>query len=126
MEAGTLIPMAARSLVVDLAANRVKGCCIPLARPLSDATIGRLAEVFKAISDPTRVQMLHYLKTSSEPICICDFTATFDLGQPTISHHVGKLRDAGFVESFKQGVWSFYRLRKDMPAEAREALRLIP
>ena len=118
--------MAVRSPVVDFAANRVKGCCEPLVRPLSNAAVERLADTFKALSDPTRVQMLHYLKASTDPICICDFTATFDLGQPTISHHVSKLRDAGLVESFKQGVWSFYRLRKDMPAEAREALRLIP
>ena len=118
--------MPARSPAVNLAATRVKGCCVPLARPLSDTAAARLAAVFKAIADPTRVQMLHSLKAATEPICICDFTATFDLGQPTISHHVGRLRDAGFVESFRQGVWSFYRLRRDMPAEARDALRLIP
>jgi ArsR family transcriptional regulator len=87
---------------------------------------GRLASAFKAISDPTRVQMLHHLKAASEPICVCDFTAAFDLGQPTVSHHLAKLRDAGFVESFKQGVWAFYSLRRDMPDEARQALALVP
>jgi ArsR family transcriptional regulator len=117
--------MAATTAIAP-ASTRVKGCCVPLAKALPQASAARLADVFKAISDPTRVQMLHLLKASADPICICDFTATFDLGQPTISHHVARLRDAGFVESFKQGVWSFYRLRRNMPAEAREALRLIP
>ena len=118
--------MAAPSSVVELAASRIKGCCVPLPKALTEAAVGRLADTFKAISDPTRVQMLHLLKASADPICICDFTAAFDLGQPTVSHHAAKLREAGFVESFRQGVWSFYRLRKDMPTEAREALRLIP
>src|ERR1700730_17694276 len=102
-----------------LAAQRVKGCCAPLAEPLEDAEAPRLAAAFKAISDPTRVQMLHFLKAAPEPICVCDFTAAFDLGQPTVSHHLAKLRDAGFVESFKQGVWAFYSLCNDMPAHAR-------
>jgi ArsR family transcriptional regulator len=116
------------TLVTDpaLSAQRVKGCCIPLAAPLKDSQAERLSAIFKALSDPTRVQMLHLLKASSEPICVCDFTAAFRLGQPTVSHHLGKLREAGLVESFKRGVWAFYSLRGDMPAEARGALQLIP
>jgi ArsR family transcriptional regulator len=110
----------------ELAFTRVKGCCLPLAAGLTDATVDRLAATFKAIADPTRVQILHLLKASADPICVCDFTATFDLGQPTISHHIARLRDAGFVRGFKRGVWSFYQLREDMPAEASAALALIP
>lgn len=111
---------------LDLAAQRVKGCCVPLAAPLTDVEAGRVAATLKAMSDPTRVQMLHFLKAAEEPICVCDFTAAFDLGQPTVSHHLAKLRDAGFVRSFKQGVWAFYGLRQDMPTEARQALALVP
>ena len=118
--------MTALVPTADLAAQRVKGCCVPLATALDDAVAWRLAAAFKAISDPTRVQMLHYLKAASEPICVCDLTAAFDLGQPTVSHHLAKLRDAGFVKSLKQGVWAFYSLRKDMPREARQALALVP
>lgn len=104
----------------------MKGCCLPLAPQLPSLRADRLAAVFKAVCDPTRVQMLHLLKASSEPICVCDFTAAFDLGQPTVSHHLAKLREAGFVDSFKRGVWAFYHLREGMPAEARAALDLIP
>ncbi len=70
--------------------------------------------------------MLHLLKVAIEPICVCDFTAAFDLGQPTVSHHLAKLKDAGLVSSFKRGVWSFYRLRQDLPEAARAALAVIP
>jgi ArsR family transcriptional regulator len=107
-------------------ALRVKGCCIPLAAPLDGSHTERLASFFKALSNPTRVQMLHLLKVTPDPICVCDFTAGFDLGQPTVSHHLARLREAGFIDSFKRGVWAFYRLRRYMPAEAKAALELIP
>lgn len=69
--------------------------------------------------------MLHMLKAASEPICVCDFTAAFDVGQPTVSHHLGKLKAVGLVGSFKRGVWAFYSLRDDMPPAAREAIEMI-
>jgi ArsR family transcriptional regulator len=97
-----------------------------LADPLPDSVADELADVHKALGDATRIQMLHMLKATSEPICVCDFTAAFDLGQPTVSHHLGKLKSAGFIRSFKLGVWAFYSLREDMPDVARRALRSIP
>ena len=106
--------------------DRVRGCCVALAPPLPESKVDELAHVYKALADPTRVQMLHQLKTTTEPICVCDFTAAFDLGQPTVSHHLGKLKAAGFITSFKRGVWAFYQLRNDMPAAARSALATIP
>jgi len=106
--------------------ERVRGCCVQLARPLPDRAVDELAAVYKALADPTRVQMLHLLKAATEPVCVCDFTAAFDLGQPTVSHHLGKLKAAGFIGSFKRGVWAFYELRADMPASARAALATIP
>ncbi len=99
---------------------------MPLAPLLAEDVVDQLAAVHRALADSTRVQMLHLLKSTAEPICVCDFTAAFDLGQPTVSHHLGKLRDAGFVTSERRGIWAFYRLRDDMPASARAALGLIP
>lgn len=66
------------------------------------------------------------MTTTTEPICVCDLTAAFELSQPTISHHMGRLREAGFVRSVKHGLWSFYSLDGDMPAEARSVLTVIP
>jgi ArsR family transcriptional regulator, arsenate/arsenite/antimonite-responsive transcriptional repressor len=105
--------------------DRVKGCCNDVAPPLSDARADQLAAIYKALGDPTRVQMLHILAAATEPVCVCDFTAAFDLGQPTISHHLAKLRDAGIVTSFKRGIWAFYQLDPAMPAAARAAIDLV-
>jgi ArsR family transcriptional regulator len=58
-------------------------------------------------------------------VCICDFTATFDISQPTVSHHMAKLREAGLVDVTKQGIWSFYRLSPDLSAAARRILDAI-
>ena len=106
--------------------DRVKGCCQPVATPIPGGVADDLATLYKALGDPTRVQMLHMLKAATEPICVCDFTAAFDLGQPTVSHHLARLKEAGLVASFKQGVWSFYTLRQDLPHTAQAALALIP
>jgi ArsR family transcriptional regulator len=105
--------------------DRVKGCCQVVAPPLPNARINELAYVYKALSDPTRVQMVHILAAATEPVCVCDFTAAFDLGQPTISHHLGKLREAGVVTSFKRGIWAFYQLNPDMLPAARTAVELM-
>jgi ArsR family transcriptional regulator len=56
---------------------------------------------------------------------VCDFTATFDLSQPTISHHMAKLRDAGLVEATKQGIWSYYRLAPHLPAQVRRIIEAL-
>lgn len=108
------------------APDRVKGCCQPVAPPLSEDSAGRLADLFKALGDPTRVQMIHILAAATEPVCVCDFVAAFDLGQPTISHHLAKLREAGIVSSFRRGVWAFYRLNPTMPPAVRAMVAQIP
>jgi len=117
--------MVRRSVVIE-APERIRGCCVPLAPALAEAAVEELAAVYKALADPTRVQMIHMLKAATEPVCVCDFTAAFDLGQPTVSHHLAKLKAAGFIDSFKRGVWAFYRLRDDMPGAALAALATIP
>jgi len=94
----------AKTSTIPVAPERVRGCCVALAPPLPDREVDELAAVYKALADPTRVQMLHMLKAATEPICVCDFTAAFDLGQPTVSHHLGKLKAAGFIDSFKADV----------------------
>ena len=118
--------MALITSLDQFAPERVKGCCQPVAPLLGEQQAEDLAALFRALADPTRVQMLHLLKQAAEPICVCDFTAAFDVGQPTISHHLAKLREAGLVSSFKRGVWSFYLLRTDLSETARALLTNIP
>jgi ArsR family transcriptional regulator, arsenate/arsenite/antimonite-responsive transcriptional repressor len=105
--------------------SRTRGCCVALSLPLPATRADDLAAVFRALADPTRVQMLRMLRDAQAPICVCDFTAAFAQSQPTISHHLAKLRDAGFVHSEKHGIWSFHSLRGDMPGACAEALGLL-
>jgi ArsR family transcriptional regulator len=119
MPLGAVIPVEVR------VSERIRGCCQPVAPPLPDAEAAELAAVLKAIGDPTRIQMLHMLRAATEPVCVCDLTAAFDLGQPTISHHLARLREAGLVTSFKRGIWAFYQLNPAMNATARAAVQLV-
>jgi len=99
---------------------RQKGLCCELELPPDQDWAAESARLLKALADPTRLAMVWCLRRAQAPVCICDFTATFDLGQPTISHHMSKLKAAGLVESEKQGLWVYYQLRHDLaPATVR-------
>src|SRR6266540_1955299 len=93
-------------------------CCGPETEPLTEPERDHLAARFKALADPTRVAIVNALSAANE-VCVCNLTATFELSQPTISHHLKILREAGLVESARRGTWAYYRL---VP-EAIDALR---
>ena len=86
-------------------------CCGPETPVMSPPAAAELAAFFKALSDPTRVAIVNRL--ASHECCVCDLTAAFDLAQPTVSHHLRILRDAGLVEAERRGTWAFYRLAPD-------------
>jgi ArsR family transcriptional regulator len=105
----------------ELHVVRERGVCCAL--PEVDAAWAEdTATLMKALADPTRLTMVAALWKANQPVCICDFTASLELTQPTISHHIAKLREAGLVESEKQGIWIHYRLRRDLGAAARRLL----
>ena len=86
-------------------------CCAPLASPaLSDEEAAATAELFKALGDPARVRIVNLLATAGEPVCICDVIAPVGLSQPTVSHHMKKLLDAGIVEREQRGKWAYFSL----------------
>jgi DNA-binding transcriptional ArsR family regulator len=105
--------------------ERIKGVCCPPSIPLSVAKVDASVDVLKALADPTRLQMIGALKRSSQPVCICDFTAAFDLSQPTISHHMAKLRGAGLVDVTKVGIWAYYRLADHLESRTRALLDVL-
>src|ERR1700737_3352013 len=107
------------------APERVKGVCCPPSMPLPRAKADASVEVLKALADPTRLQMMGILTRSSTAVCVCDFTAAFELSQPTISHHMAKLREAGLVEVTKVGIWAYYRLSAHLDAKARALLDVL-
>jgi ArsR family transcriptional regulator len=109
----------------ELPMVRQRGECCALPRVDEDWAV-ETAALMKALADPTRLSMLAALWKADSPVCICDFTAEGELSQPTISHHMAKLREAGLVESDKQGIWVYYRLRRDLaPARRRLLSQLI-
>lgn len=101
-------------MLQELPVLRQRGACCEL--PEIDADWAQsTSDLLKALADPTRLTMVATLWKAEAPVCICDFTASLDLSQPTISHHMGKLREAGLVESQKQGIWIYYRLSANLP-----------
>lgn len=81
---------------------------------------------FKALADPTRLRMLTMLAGSDEALCVCHFTEHFDLEQPTISHHLRVLREAGLVVSKREGSWVYSALHSTAREWVRATLAALP
>jgi ArsR family transcriptional regulator, arsenate/arsenite/antimonite-responsive transcriptional repressor len=89
-------------------------CCAPLgAASLSNAEAVATARLFKALADPHRVKIINLLATSPDPVCVCEFTGPLELSQPTVSHHLKKLVQAGLLDREQRGTWAYYRLNRD-------------
>ena len=89
-------------------------CCAALDAPtLTDQEAEATAALFKALGDPARVRIVNCLATASEPVCICELQEPLGLAQPTVSHHMRRLLDAGLVEREQRGKWAFFSLRPD-------------
>jgi ArsR family transcriptional regulator, arsenate/arsenite/antimonite-responsive transcriptional repressor len=99
---------------VDMTVAEPITCCAPLDQPvLSAAEAEATAELFKALGDPARVRIVNCLATAGEPVCICDLNGPLGLAQPTVSHHMKKLVDAGLVQREQRGKWAFFSLKRD-------------
>src|SRR2546421_9991922 len=96
-------------------------CCGPDTVPLPKEARAELAARFKALADPTRVAIVNRLAAADE-VCVCDLNTAFDLSQPTISHHLRILREAGLGESSRRGTWAYYRLVPETIESLRGAL----
>jgi ArsR family transcriptional regulator len=89
-------------------------CCSPLdASALTDQEAEAAAQLFKALADPARVRLLNLLATSDEPVCVCELIPAVGLAQPTVSHHLKKLTDAGLLEREQRGKWAYYTLDRE-------------
>jgi len=98
--------------VLAITATDDAACCAAVASGTVDAgQAERIARVFKALGDPTRVRLLSMLAASdSGELCICDLTDPIGLAQPTVSHHMKQLADAGLVSREQRGKWAYYRV----------------
>jgi len=97
---------------------------VPLTgEPLGEASAAELAQVFKALGDPVRLRLVSLIGAhQGGEVCVCDLTAAFDLTQPTISHHLKVLREAGLIGSERRGTWVYYRL---LPAALQRMAALL-
>jgi ArsR family transcriptional regulator, arsenate/arsenite/antimonite-responsive transcriptional repressor len=92
-------------------------CCAPLATPaLSEAEAEATAALFRALGDPARVRIVNLLATQAESVCVCDFVPALGLAQPTVSHHLKKLTDAGLLAREQRGKWAYYSLNDEAMA----------
>jgi ArsR family transcriptional regulator len=94
-------------------------------RPLPGRQQDRLVAAFRALADPTRIEILRLIGGQSGPVCVCDIVDRFELSQPTISHHLKVLREAGLLRASKTGIWAFYELAPDAASVLGEASALL-
>jgi ArsR family transcriptional regulator len=92
-------------------------CCKALVQPdVSPAQAARIAERAKALSDPV-VQLVDVLRKAPGQVCVCELQPLFDISQPTLSHHLKKLREAGIVGVERRGLWAYYHVLPDSTEE---------
>ena len=103
----------------------IQRCCPPA--DVDPADRSPEAALFKALGDRHRLTILATLARAADEVCVCDFTAGLPLNQPTVSHHLAILREAGLVTGERRGTWVYYRLAPDAPGRLAAAVdSLIP
>jgi ArsR family transcriptional regulator, arsenate/arsenite/antimonite-responsive transcriptional repressor len=111
-----------KELEITEASQTAVACCAPLAATaLTDVEADATAGLFKALADPARVRIVNLLLSSEEAVCVCDIVPTAGLSQPTVSHHLRKLMDAGLLRREERGTWAYY----SVDHEAMDRLRLV-
>ena len=94
--------------------NAAVACCAPLAAPtLSDDEVDATARLFRVLGDPARIRILNALATNGEPVCVCHLVEPLGLTQPTVSHHLKTLTDAGLLDREQRGKWAYFSLRPE-------------
>jgi ArsR family transcriptional regulator, arsenate/arsenite/antimonite-responsive transcriptional repressor len=89
-------------------------CCQPVVYPdVERDEAQRMAAIAKALGDPVRLQLVDVLRKHAGKVCVCELVPLFDISQPTLSHHLKKLREAGIVESERRGLWAYYYVLPD-------------
>lgn len=98
-------------------------CCAPA--QVSHVNREAEAELFKALGDPHRLTILAALDRAKHEVCVCDFTDALPLNQPTVSHHLRILREAGLITGERRGTWVYYRLAADARNRIESALASV-
>jgi ArsR family transcriptional regulator len=113
--------------IADITGPGTEACSPPLTgQPLGEPAAAGLAQIFRALGDPVRLRLVSLIGAhQGGEVCVCDLTSAFSLTQPTISHHLKVLREAGIIDCERRGTWVYYRL---IPAtlERMGALLSVP
>jgi ArsR family transcriptional regulator len=100
--------------IVQLDTDSALACCAPVTAPtLTDEEVEATARLFRAIGDPARVRILNVLATNAEPVCVCNLIEPLALSQPTVSHHLKTLTDAGLLVREQRGKWAYFSLKPE-------------
>lgn len=98
-------------------------CCVPVVHPEVDRDrAARMSSIAKALGDPARIQLVDVLRKAAGQVCVCELVPLFDLSQPTVSHHLKVLREAGIVDSERRGLWAYYYVLPEALEELSEWL----
>jgi ArsR family transcriptional regulator len=101
-------------------------CAVPVeAPPLGEAERAQLVALFRALGDPTRLDIFRLIAAQPEPICVCDIGERFAVSQPTISHHLKVLRDAGLVTVSRRGIWAYYAAQPEGLAQLHQVVQSL-
>ena len=105
--------------LLDLTPVQTVACCSPLTtEPLSKEQAERIAPLLKALADPVRLRLLSLVAAhAGGEACVCDLNDAFELSQPTISHHLKVLHEAGLLDRSKRGTWVYYSVRTEALAD---------
>ncbi len=91
-----------------------EACCDPVVYPEIERQVAeQAATLAKALGDPVRLQLVDVLRKHAGKVCVCELVPLFDISQPTLSHHLKKLREAGIVDSERRGLWAYYYVKPD-------------
>jgi ArsR family transcriptional regulator len=107
-------------------ARRAKSAaCCPRPSKLRPRATKSYAQLLKALGDETRLEMVGLLAAQGDELCVCDIESHFDIGQPTISHHLRLLREAGVVSAERRGTWVYYSLASDLVPKLKSFYALL-
>jgi ArsR family transcriptional regulator len=110
--------------LIELTPVQAVACCSPLtADPITAEQAERVSPLLKALADPVRLRLLSLVASHADgEACVCDLNDAFDLSQPTISHHLKVLHEAGLLDRTKRGVWVYYAVRRGALADLADLL----
>jgi ArsR family transcriptional regulator, arsenate/arsenite/antimonite-responsive transcriptional repressor len=110
--------------LVELTPVEAVACCSPLtADPISVGQAERVSPLLKALADPVRLRLLSLVASHADgEACVCDLNDAFELSQPTISHHLKVLHEAGLLDRSKRGVWVYYAVRREALSDLADLL----